>query len=300
MPVVVVTDSSACLGLEVARDLDIRVVPLHVLVDGDDLRDGVDPMPADLFAGRAVTTAGASPGELAEAYSRALANSGGDGVVAIHLSGQLSATWEAGRHAARELGEKVRVVDSRSAAMGLGYAALAAARTARAGGGLREVYERAVQVADRGRVLFMVDRLDHLRRGGRIGAAAALLGTALAMKPVLHLVDGRLVLKEKTRTAAKAIGKLVDGAVAAAGDRDGQVVVAVHHVHAADRAADIVELLRERLPDSDECAVSELSPVLGCHVGPGAVAVLVVPGGAGARDRVAVPASATRDAPGSD
>ncbi len=294
MPVIVVTDSSACLEPETVRSLGIRVVPLHVLVDGTDLREGVDPMPDDLFAGRVVTTSGASPGELADVYAEALEASAGDGVVAIHLSRQLSGTWEAGRQAARELGEKVRIVDSQSAGMGLGFAALAAARAARAGDGLQTVYERAVEVADRGRVLFMVDRLEHLRRGGRIGAAAALLGTALAMKPVLHLVDGKLVLKEKTRTAAKAIGKLVDGAVAVGGD--GDVVVAVHHVRAAERAETIVERLRERLPDAGECVVSELGPVLGCHLGPGAVAVLVVPGGAGARGGAAEPASAADNA----
>lgn len=282
MSVVVVTDSSACLDPELAAQLGIRVVPLHVLVDGRDLREGVDPMPADLFAGPGATTSGASPGELTAAYEQALADSDGDGVVALHISRQLSGTWEAGRQAAQLLGEKVRIVDSQSTAMALGFAAIAAARLARTGGGLRAVYERAVDVADRGRVLIMVDRLDHLRRGGRIGTAAALLGTALAMKPVLHLVDGKLVLKEKTRTATKALGKLVDGAVELAGT--GDVAVAVHHVGAVDRADEIVAALRVRLPDASEFVVSELGPVIGSHVGPGAVGVLVVPGGAGAAD----------------
>ncbi|MFD4292599.1 DegV family protein [Rhodococcus sp. NPDC058505] len=279
MPVVVVTDSSACLAPDVAAELGIRVVPLHVLVDGQDLREGVDPMPDDLFVGAGVTTSGASPGELTEAYGRALADSGGDGVVALHISRQLSGTWEAGRQAAQQLGERVRIVDSQSTAMALGYAVLAAARLAATGAGLRAVYERAVEVADRGRVLIMVDRLDHLRRGGRIGTAAALLGTALAMKPVLHLVDGKLVLREKTRTATKALGKLVDGAVDLA--EDGDVAVAVHHVGAADRAAEVAASLRSRLPAASEFAVSELGPVVASHLGPGAVGVLVVPGGAG-------------------
>ncbi|MFF0814402.1 DegV family protein [Rhodococcus sp. NPDC003318] len=288
MPVVVVTDSSACLDPELAEQLGIRVVPLHVLVDGRDLREGVDPMPTDLFTGDGATTSGASPGELTSVYEQALADSGGDGVVALHISRQLSATWEAGRQAAQSLGEKVRIVDSQSTAMALGYAALAAARLARAGGGLRAVYERAVDVADRGRVLIMVDRLDHLRRGGRIGTAAALLGTALAMKPVLHLVDGKLVLKEKTRTTTKALAKLVDGAAELAGA--GDVAVAVHHVGAAAHADEVAAALRTRLPGASEFVVSELGPVIGSHVGPGAIGVLVVPGGAGATaDAVADP-----------
>ncbi|MGW4478736.1 DegV family protein [Rhodococcus triatomae] len=287
MAVVVVTDSSCGLEPEVAADLGIRVVPLHVLVDGLDLRDGVDEMPANLFVGAGITTSGASPGELTDAYAQALEDSDGDGVVAVHISRQLSGTWDAGRQAAQELGEKVRIVDSRSTAMALGYAVLAAARVARAGGSLRAVYERAVEVADRGRVLIMVDRLDHLRRGGRIGTAAALFGTALAMKPVLHLVDGKLVLREKTRTVTKALGRLVDGAVelAAAGTRElpgtesRDVAVAVHHVHAAERAEQVAAALRERLPDVGECVVAELGPVVASHLGPGAVGVLVVPGG---------------------
>lgn len=282
MSVVVVTDSSACLAPDLAAELGIRVVPLHVLVDGEDLREGIDPMPRDLFVGAGVSTSGASPGELTATYRQALVDSGGDGVVALHISRQLSGTWEAGRQAAQQLGAKVRIVDSQSTAMALGFAALAAARVARAGGGLRAVYERAVQVADRGRVLIMVDRLDHLRRGGRIGTAAALLGTALAMKPVLHLVDGKLVLREKTRTAGKALGRLVDGAVDLAGP--GDVAVAVHHVGAAERAGQVVEALRPRLPGASEFVVSELGPVVASHLGPGAVGVLVVPGGAGAAD----------------
>ncbi|MFC9788562.1 DegV family protein [Rhodococcus sp. NPDC127528] len=280
MPVVVVTDSSACLASDLVEQYDIRVVPLHVLVDGRDLREGVDPMPDDLPAGATVTTSGASPGELTEVYARALEDSAGDGVLAVHISRQLSGTWEAGRQAAQALGPEVRLVDSQSTAMGTGFPALAAARVAAAGGNLRAVYERAVEVADRGRVLVMVDRLDHLRRGGRIGTAAALLGTALAMKPVLHLVDGKLVLKEKTRTTTKALAKMVDGIVEYAGD--GDVAVAVHHLGAADRADEVAAALRERLPLASEFEVSEFGAVLGAHVGPGAVGVLVIPGGAGA------------------
>lgn len=189
---------------------DIRVVPLHVIVDGVELREGVDDLPADLSG---VTTSGPSPAELTEAYAEALSDSGGDGVVAVHLSRELSGTWSAARYAADALGDRVQLVDSRTTAMGLGFAALAGAELARSGASVRAVYERAVEVAARSRTLLVVDRLDHLRRGGRIGTATALLGTALAMKPVLHLVDGRLVLREKTRTMTKAMAKLVDGVV---------------------------------------------------------------------------------------
>ncbi|MFD4266985.1 DegV family protein [Rhodococcus sp. NPDC058481] len=279
MPVVVVTDSSACIAPDVAQRYGIRVVPLHVLVDGRDIREGVDEMPRPLPQGATVTTSGASPGELTEAYARALEESEGDGVLAVHISRQLSGTWEAGRQASQGFGGMVRIVDSQSTAMGLGYPVLAAARVAKAGGDLRAVYQRAVDVAHRGRLLIMVDRLDHLRRGGRIGTAAALLGTALAMKPVLHLVDGKLVLKEKTRTATKALAKIVESAAEYAGD--GPAAVAVHHLQAADRAEEIAAALRERIPSISEMVVSEIGSVIGAHVGPGAIGVLVCPGGAG-------------------
>lgn len=275
MPVVVVTDSSACLSPELVDRFGIRVVPLHLLSGGRDLRDGIDPIPDDLSG---VTTSGASPGELTDAYAEALEQSGGDGVVAVHISRGLSGTWEAGRQAAQKLGEKVRIVDSESTGMGLGFPALAAARVARAGGGLKVVYQRAVEVAARGRTFIVVDRLDHLRRGGRIGTAAALLGTALAMKPVLHIVDGKLVLREKTRTSSKALTKLVDAAVEQAGT--GPAAVAVHHSHAAERAEDVVAQLKDRIPDLSEVVVTEIGAVLGAHVGPGAVGVVVCPGGA--------------------
>ena len=216
MTVAVVTDSSSCLPATLAAERGIALVPLHVLVDGIDHREGVDDIPEQSTSGKPVTTAGASPGELTEIYAAALERSRGAGVVALHISRGLSSTWEAARQAADHVGSAVRVVDSASAGMGLGFAVLAAAATAAGGAELDEVYRDAVAASTTSRCFIVVDRLDHLRRGGRIGAAAALLGTALAMKPVLHISDGKLVLKEKARTSSKALNKLVDAAVAAA------------------------------------------------------------------------------------
>jgi len=267
--VVVVTDSSCCLDPDTATSFDIRIVPLHVIVDGRDLREGIDELPEDLAG---VTTSGPSPAELEEIYSTALDDSGGDGVVAVHLSRLLSGTWGAAKNAAEAFGGRVRLVDSRNTAMGLGFAALEAARAARGGTDLDGVYERAVEVAESARTLLVVDRLDHLRRGGRIGTAAALLGTALSMKPVLHLVDGKLALREKTRTMTKAMAKLVDGVVAEAGD---SALIAVHHRRAPERARELADRIAERLPDAAAPTVSELDDVLGAHVGPGAVGVVV-------------------------
>lgn len=274
MSVVVVTDSSCCLDRETVERYGIRVVPLHVISDGRELREGVDELPEDLSK---VTTSGPAPAELTDVYAEALADSDGDGVVAVHISRQLSGTWEAARYAADAFGGRVCLVDSRNTAMGLGFSALAAARLAESGATLDEVYTRAVDVAAAGRALLVVDRLDHLRRGGRIGTATALLGTALSMKPVLHLVDGKLVLREKTRTMSKALAKLVDAVV----DQCAELAtiadpkVAVHHRDAPDRAKSLAEELSGRLPEGTELRVSELDAVLGAHVGPGAIGIVV-------------------------
>lgn len=277
MPVVVVTDSSACLPVELAEDYGIIVVPLHVLVGDDAVLEGVDEMPGELYDG-AATTSAASPGELKVAYTRAMRASKGDGVVAVHLSRHLSGTWEAGRQAELALDDNVRVVDSRGAGMGTGFAALAAARRAAAGGSRDEVYRAAVDVAKRSKCYIVVDRLDQLRRGGRISTAAAVLGTALAMQPVFQVVDGKLALKEKTRTSSKALAKLVEAAVKASGDTP--TALAVQHLDAAERAEQIADELRSRIPHVDEVVICEFGPTLGVHLGRGAVGVVVVPGGA--------------------
>ena len=119
MAVIVVTDSSSRLPADELERWSIRQVPLHILLDGDDLRDGIGVVPAGIHEGAHVTTAGATPAELADTYKRAFDDSGGDGVVAVHISGALSSTLTAAEHAAREFGAAVRVVDSKSAAMGM-------------------------------------------------------------------------------------------------------------------------------------------------------------------------------------
>lgn len=148
MTVVVVTDTSCRLPADLREQWSIRQVPLHILLDGLDLRDGVDEIPDDIHK-RHATTAGATPVELSAAYQRALADSGGDGVVAVHISSALSGTFRAAELTAAELGPAVRVIDSRSAAMGVGFAALAAGRAAAAGDELDTVARAAAAAVSR-------------------------------------------------------------------------------------------------------------------------------------------------------
>jgi DegV family protein with EDD domain len=269
--VVVVTDSSSRLPADLIRQWGIHVVPLHILVDGVDLRDGVDDMPDDIHE-RNATTAGATPTELCAAYEKALAASGGDGVVAVHISAALSGTHGAAQLAAEQFGTSVAVVDSRSAAMGTGFVALAAAQAAASGADLETVADQALSAIDRGHSFIVVHRLDNLRRSGRIGRGTSWLGSALSLKPLLRIEDGKLVLAQRVRTATKAVGAMLDQVCEIAGER--AVGVAVHHVVNPDGAAEVAQALRDRLPGCAEpIIVTELGPVLALHVGAGAVAV---------------------------
>ena len=273
MAVVVVTDSSSRLQSDECKRWGIRQVPLHILLDGTDLRDGVDDVPHDIHD-RHATTAGATPAELADAYREALADSGGDGVVGVHISAALSSTFSSAVQAAREFGPSVRLVNSRSTAMGTGFVALAAARSAESGADLDVVEAAARAAVPRGHAFIVVNRLDNLRRSGRIGTAASWLGTALSLKPLLCLdVDGRLVLSQRIRTVTKAYAAMVDQVAAVVGNR--RAAIAVHHVDNHDAADAVAAALTTRLPQVEQLTVTDMGTVLATHVGAGAVGVCV-------------------------
>jgi DegV family protein with EDD domain len=270
MAVVVVTDASSRLPVDLLEKWSIRVVPLHVLLDGRDLRDGVDDIPDDIYK-QSATTAATTPAELANAYQQALADSGGDGVVAVHISSALSGTYGAAERTAADLDPNVRVIDSKSAAMGTGFVALAAARVAAEGADLEAVAGAASSAVSRGRAFVVVHRLDNLRRSGRIGGAKAWLGTALALKPLLRIDDGKLVLAQRVRTATAATATMIDRVCEVVGE--GPAALAVHHVANPDGANEVAAALAERLPACEPAIVTPLGPVLALHVGGGAVAV---------------------------
>jgi DegV family protein with EDD domain len=280
VPVAVVTDSTSYLPDGVAQERGIRVVALEVRLGERIGREGVDIGAAELSAALAdrhleVQTSRPTPAEFAACFRAAL-DGGADEVVSVHLSRELSGTWEAARLAADEVAPgRVRVVDSRATGMGLGFAVLAAADAAQAGADAAGVAAAAESVAARCRLFFSVDTLDRLRRGGRIGAAAALVGTALAVKPLLHVAQGRIVPLEKVRTSARAAQRLVDLVARAAGD--GPCDLAVHHLGASARAEELALRLRERLPQVARLLVSEVGAVIGAHVGLGLLGVVVVP-----------------------
>jgi DegV family protein with EDD domain len=195
--------------------------------------------------------------------------------VSVHLSADMSGTHESATLAARDSPVPTRVVDSRSLGMGLGFAVVSAAEAAKAGADVDQVARAAEKRAAASTAIFYVDTLEHLRRGGRIGAAAALLGSALAVKPLLHLVDGHIEPLEKVRTSVKAIARLEELAVAHAGSAE--VDVAVAHLANPDRANLLADRLRGRLPGLGSLYVNEVGAVVGAHVGPGMLSVVVAP-----------------------
>ncbi|MEH1011907.1 DegV family protein [Micromonospora sp. CPCC 206060] len=278
MPVAVVTDSTAYLPVDLAGSRGLTVVPLTVVLNGTEGLEGVEVFPGDAIralGGRRVTvsTSRPAPEQFARTYRRLLAE-GADAVLSVHLSAELSGTVDSARLAAAEVGNRVAVVDSRSTGMGLGFPALAAAAAAARGADLDRVRRTALDAVDRTRMFFYVDTLEFLRRGGRINAAAALLGTALSVKPIMHMVDGSIVLRDRVRTASRGVARLVDLAVEAA-DTD-EVDVAVHHLDAPQRADQFLQALSARLGDRlRDAYVSEAGAVVAAHAGPGLACVVV-------------------------
>lgn len=273
--VAVVTDSTSDLPAERADELGIHVVPLRLAIGHRSALDGVelgaDGVVEALRGKQQVSTSRPSPADFVTAYQKLLA-AGAEHVVSVHISAELSGTWDSARLAAQEFDYGVvRVVDSRSTSMALGFAAIAAARAAAEGAGPGAVQDAAVATVDRTLCIFYVDTLEYLRRGGRIGAAAAMVGTALSVKPLLHVRDGRIVLLEKVRTSSRALARLVALTVEAAGDAT--VDVAVQHLAAQERADQVQEALRAQLPSVGQVVTGEVGAIVGAHTGPGVVGV---------------------------
>lgn len=279
--VAVVTDSTASLPAELAAERGIAVVPLQVIIGASAYDEGSPEVTPELVAGALrewtpVSTSRPSP-ELLLARYEELAAAGAESIVSVHLSGEMSGTVESAQVAARRASVPVTVVDSRQVGIATGYAALSAAERAAAGADAAEVAQAARDRAAASSSLFYVDTLEYLRRGGRIGAAAALFGGALAVKPLLQITEGRVGSLERVRTTGRALARLEDLAVAAAGDA--RVEVTVAHLANPDRAADLAARLTARLDGQvvGEVAAGELGAVLGAHVGPGMIAVCVAP-----------------------
>jgi DegV family protein with EDD domain len=278
----IVCDTTTYLPPEMVRELGIREVSLYVSLAGEQRAEAeianYDEFYDHLRASeQGVTTSQPSVGDFVEAYEPLLAK--GKGIVSIHLSAGISGTYEAATQARQRLvdeergGERIRVYDSRSSAGGMGLVAIAAARSAQAGGSPDTVLDAASAARDSLLMWFAIDTLEYLRRGGRIGPARAWLGSALKIKPILTLEE-EITPVERVRTRKRAYERLVDYALER--HADGADAWVVQHVQDHETAERLVEECRG-IFGSDPVFVSEVGPVIGAHTGPGLIGVGSVP-----------------------
>jgi DegV family protein with EDD domain len=282
-PVAIVTDSTAYVPTEHLERHGIQVVPLYVVFGGDRTVPETDITDYGAFfeelrsSDSLPTTSQPSVGDFVSAYDPLLAE--GSEVVSIHISAGLSGTTEAARQAAAALqregkgGERVRVIDSRTAAGALGLLVLVAAHAARAGASAEDVLERVGEARRELKMWFALDTLEFLKRGGRIGAASAWIGSTLRIKPILT-VESELTPVERVRTAARMFERLVD--YARQRHESGADGWAVQHIDAAEQCDRLVSRCRE-IFGCDPVLVSEIGPVLSAHTGPGLLGVGSVP-----------------------
>lgn len=257
MPVRVVTDTSAGLPDHVAQDLGITVLNLHLM--GDD---------EEKF------TSGLSSLELAAAYARQLERGDDAGVVALHLSKDLSSTWSAAMTASAIFNGNVVAIDTQSVGMNVGAAAMAAARIALDGASLAECVELAEDTLSRSKTWIYLHRIDEIRKSGRISATTAMVSAALATKPIMQINNGRIELAVKTRTQVKAFAKLTELVTTRAGDLP--AFVAIQQCEAKEAARTLEEQLKANLPLGSSIMIMEMEPILAVHCGPGALGVSVV------------------------
>jgi DegV family protein with EDD domain len=279
--VAVVTDSTSSLDPAKAARADVSIIPLQVVIDDISRPESEVPPRAvagALRAGRRVSTSRPTPEVIGNTYAE-LAGAGYQAIVSVHLSSKISGTCSAAQVAAASVDIPIIVVDSMTLAMAVGFAVLSGAELARSGAAPQEVAESIRRRAAAATTYFYVDSLDYLRRGGRIGTAAAMVGSALAVKPLLTVVDGEIRPCERVRTESKALTRLEELSIESLGQvsaRNGVVDIAVHHLDNPDGAQRLVDRLSGRVPAGD-IVISEVSAVLGVHVGPGTLGIVVSP-----------------------
>jgi DegV family protein with EDD domain len=271
--VAIVTDSISSLTQAMGREHGVHVVPIHIFFGTDAYCDDID-LDAEAFyrllraSKQMPTTSQPTAMEFQQTYTQIARQA--EAVVSIHASKEVSATVDCARAARNELpGVPIHVIDSRTLSMGQGLIVLAAARAAAAGKSAEEIVQLVEGLVSKTKVLFTVETLEYLRRGGRIGGATALLGSALKIKPVLHIEDGRVEPLEKPRTRKRAIERLLDLMAEQVGTTD-NVHAAVLHCDAQDDAERLVQRVRERF-QCVELFAAEAGPTIGAHGGPGTV-----------------------------
>lgn len=277
--VAIVTDSTAYMPAEYTRHLPIFYIPLHVIWGDDTYLDNVD-ITADQFyeklKGTKVlpSTSQPSPAAFRDLYTK-LIDQGYD-ILSIHISARLSGTLDSAIQARNMLpGSQIEILDSESTSLAMGFHVLAAARLAAQGATLNECKVEAEQARSQSGILFVLDTLEFLRRGGRIGGGAAFLGTMLNLKPILEIRGGRVEAVERVRTSAKARDRMIDLFESKVAALRCPIRIATLHADTPDEAVALLEKARQRFGVSDvaETIIANVCPVLGVHTGNGALGI---------------------------
>lgn len=276
MSVGIVTDSTCYLSTDVVADLGIEVVPLQVISNGVAFNEvggiTVEEVAIALRSGKPVTTSRPNPEVFVEVFEK-LHRAGHESIVSVQLSSELSGTYESAVLASRKVDFLVDVVDSRGIAMMLGFAVQAGAKLASSGGSHRDVLDLIQRKCAGASIIFYVDSLEFLEKGGRITAMQARMGASMNLKPLLHMINGKVEQQELVRSSEKSIARMIEIIVAAARIKS---EIAVHHVEAFDVASVVAAQLR-KLTGVEDISVTSAGAVVGTHVGPGALAVIVSP-----------------------
>jgi len=274
--VVVLTDSTADIPSQIAEALGITVIPVTILFGQESFRDRIDITPEEIYrrltsSSVHPTTSQPSAGDFMEVYRRL--SQSAQSIISIHVSSDLSGTVESAHAAKAQLNSSVpiHIVDSRTTSMGLGFMVLAAAEMAADGMEAAQIAARVEALVPQMNLLFVVDTLEYLHKGGRIGGAERLLGSLLQIKPLLHIAEGRIDALEKARTKRRAMARLLEIVEERIGDARPRGFAVIHAI-ADEEALQLKEELEARFP-GQEPYLCKLSPALGVHTGPGLVAV---------------------------
>lgn len=279
LPVRIVTDSTSDISEETARALGISIVPLSVIFGDEAYREGIE-ISHDLFYDKLArskvlpTTSAPSIGDFLEVYEPLVKEA--DEIVSIHLSSKLSATYNNACQAAAQLTEKgarIEVIDSLSISVGLAFMSAASARAAAGGAGVEEIRKIVEKMIPNVRILIVVDTLEYVRRGGRIGRARAFLGTMLRVKPMLSIRDGEVHPEERLRTKALALNRLFQMVTSYPRIKE----VALGYSTNAQEADEMRQRLQAALPGIS-VQMGRLGPVIGVHAGPGVLGIGVLEG----------------------
>lgn len=278
--VALVTDSTTYLPTEYLDKYAIHVVPAVVILSGEELRDGIDIQPDEFYtrlgtAKEMPSTSQPSPSAVKEVFEKLLAE--GNDILGIFISSKFSGTYDSAEQARAMLAnENIEVIDSLTGSMGAGWPILKAAQAALKGASLAECLAIAEKALDNVGVLLTIDTLEFLHRGGRIGGAQRFIGTALKFKPILEIVDGEFVGLERVRTRTKALNRLVELLEERIGRRS-PVHLGVLHANALDTAKQLLDQASARVHPI-ETVISDVSPAVGVHLGPGTIGVAYMAG----------------------